>query len=143
MIVALKYRRERRLAHWVGDQLVPLVPALIDAITWVPATPERVRWRGYDQSQEIATHVARSLGVPCERLLGRTSRDQRQTSRTRHERAQGPQLFARAPADGLVAVIDDVVTTGATVATAQAVLRSSGSALVVPVVLAATPKDMT
>ena len=140
IVVALKYRRERRLARWVASTLAPLVPALVDTVTWVPATPERVKWRGYDQSGEIAGELARLLGVPAQRLLTRQRGDHRQTSRNRLERAAGPQLGICRPADGLVVVVDDVVTTGATIAKAQAVLSRSGANRAIPVVFAATPR---
>ena len=140
IVVALKYRRERRLARWVAETMVPLVPTLVDRVTWVPATPERVRWRGYDQSAEIARALAASVGVPATPLLGRERGDERQTSRSRSERLEGPRLASRGTCDGLVVVVDDVITTGATLATATTCLGTAGARRVIPVAFAATPR---
>ena len=139
VVVALKYRRERRLARWAAAHMAPMVPTLADTITWVPATPDRVAWRGYDQSREIAVELARLAGIPARRLLVRARCDERQTARNRMDRARGPQVHGR-PTGGLVVVVDDVVTTGATMATAHTALVQAGALHTVPLVLAATPR---
>ncbi|MEM7095584.1 MAG: phosphoribosyltransferase family protein [Actinomycetota bacterium] len=139
VITALKYRGERWLAGWAGAAIVDLVPRLADAICWVPATPERVRWRGYDQGREIAREVGRTTGVPSARLLSRDPRDHRQTSRTRAERRHGPTLRAQGDVPSFVVLVDDVVTTGATLRTAADALRAGGADRVVAVAVAATP----
>jgi predicted amidophosphoribosyltransferase len=139
VLVALKYRRERRVAAWAARQIAPLLPGDPDAICWVPATPERLRWRGYDQSAEIARLVARSLAVPARRLLGRSRHDTRQTGRNRQERTSGPRLWARSTPPSLVVLIDDVTTTGSTLAAAERTLIDAGADRVIPVVLAAAP----
>lgn len=140
VLVALKYRRERRLANWAAEQVAALVPQAADALCWVPATPERVRWRGYDQATEIAMSVGRQLDMPVRGLLRRGRHDQRQTGQSRHDRSDGPDLSLSERPPGLVVVIDDVVTTGSTLATAEQVLRAGGAERVVPVVLAAAPR---
>lgn len=139
VLVALKYRRERRLADWAGAMVAPLVPRGADVICWVPATPERLKWRGYDQAAEIARAVGRRTRVPVKGLLTRANGDQRQTGQSRSERSAGPDLTARCPTSDLVVLIDDVVTTGATLGRATQALRAAGTERVVPVVLAAAP----
>ena len=140
VVAALKYRRERRLARWAAGRIAPLVPRAADAITWCPATPRRVRLRGFDQGRELAASLSRCTGVPMRRLVRRALDDERQTGRTRAERAAGPALAAVGRPRGLVVVVDDITTTGATVEAARRVLLDAGACRVVSVTLAATPR---
>jgi predicted amidophosphoribosyltransferase len=139
IVSAFKYRRQRRLASWIADRVAPLVPSGADAITWVPATPDRKRRRGYDQSRELAVCLARRTGVPARRLLRRSPGDQRQTGLGRAQRLQGPTLNPIAAAPPVVVLVDDVVTTGASLRSAAAALNRAGAARIVGVVFAATP----
>lgn len=139
IVVALKYRRERRVARWVAQMMRPLVPVAAEALTWAPATPERTVRRGYDQAHEIALQLAKLTGVPVRRLLRRDRRDQRQTGRSRSERQVGPALVGVDRCDGLVVVVDDIVTTGATLARAADKLTAAGADRVIRCAFAATP----
>jgi ComF family protein len=129
LIVALKFRHRRSAAGVLGAQMVRrLGLADVDVVTWAPTSARRVRRRGYDQAEAIARAVARQLGVPCRRLLYR-SHGAPQTGRSRADRLAGPTFRARRPRKGLVVlVVDDVVTTGATLRTAADALRSAGVA---------------
>lgn len=140
IVAALKYRRERRLAVWFARRLAPLVPRNAEVITWCPATPCRVRRRGFDQGRELAAATSGLVGVPSKRLLRRARGDDRQTGRTREERLVGPRLELVGRCAGLVVLVDDVTTTGATVATARRILLEAGAVRVVAVTLAATPQ---
>ena len=111
-----------RLAGALGAQPWP-TPS---AVTWVPTTTARRRDRGYDQSLLLAKAVARRLGLPCRRLLRRTGRAQDGLDAA--ARRAAPQLRAHSAVAGKVLVIDDVVTTGATMAAAAAALRAAGAA---------------
>jgi predicted amidophosphoribosyltransferase len=98
----------------------------VDLVTWAPTSPRRARRRGYDQAEAIAQAVGRELGVPCRRLLYR-SHGSAQTGKSRADRLVGPVFRARSPRPGLaVLVVDDVVTTGATLRAAAQALRSAG-----------------
>ena len=143
IIAALKYRRQRRLARWLARSLIDLVPHSADAITWVPATPERRRSRGFDQAEEFARSLARLSGVPAVRLLSRGQDDRRQTGLTREQRLRGPTLTACRRTSGFVVVVDDVITTGSSLLVATAALRDGGAERVVGVVAAATPDATT
>ena len=146
VIAALKYRRERRLSQWVATQIAPLVPRGADVITWVPATPARVRQRGFDQAGEIARNLSALTEIPSMQLLERSNDDRRQTEQDHMQRQVGPSLRTihgpRASrgraAPGLVVLIDDVVTTGASLRCARSLLVSDGVGRVVAAVLAAT-----
>ncbi len=139
LIVALKFRHRRSAAGVLAAQMVRrLRIAQVDVVTWAPTSARRVRRRGYDQAEAIARAVARHLGVPCVRLLYRTH-GAPQTGKSRADRLVGPAFRARRPRRGLsVLVVDDVVTTGATLRTAAAALRSAGVARVEMVAAAST-----
>ncbi|MDP9465528.1 MAG: ComF family protein [Actinomycetota bacterium] len=127
LILALKFRRRRAAASVLAKQMVRRMRLeQIDMVTWAPTSARRVRRRGYDQAEAIAQAVARQLGVPCRRLLYR-AHGAPQTGRSRADRLVGPAFRARRPRPGLtVLVVDDVVTTGATLRTAAEALRSAG-----------------
>lgn len=127
LIVALKFRHRRAAASVLATQMVRRMGLeQVDVVTWAPTSSRRVGRRGYDQAEAIAQAVARQLGVPCRRLLYR-AHGAPQTGKSRADRLVGPAFRARRPRRGLaVLVVDDVVTTGATLRTAAAALRSAG-----------------
>ena len=140
MVLGLKYRNRRGVAtHLARLMVARLHPGQVDVVTWAPTGPARVRARGFDQAELLARAVARQLGVPCRRLLYRTH-GAPQTGHSRAERLHGPAFRARPARAGLrVLVVDDVVTTGATLVAAAEALREAGVAAVVCVAAAATP----
>jgi len=139
IIAALKYRRQRRLARWLAQRTEPLVPRAADVITWLPATPERKRSRGFDQARELASALSARSGVPLVQLLERHSDDGRQTGKSRADRLAGPRLRARVRSAPFVVVIDDVVTTGSSFRAAAQVLRANGANELVGLAAVATP----
>lgn len=140
VLLALKYRNRRGVARVLARLMVRrLRPGSVDLVTWAPTGAGRVRARGFDQAELIARAVARELGVPCRRLLYR-AHGPAQTGRSRVERLQGPAFRARAPRRGIrVLVVDDVVTTGATLAAARTALLAAGIAEVTCIAAGATP----
>jgi predicted amidophosphoribosyltransferase len=146
VLVSLKYRNRRAAASELADLLVRRLGftdpggAPFDLVTWAPTSRRRVAERGFDQAEVLARAVASRLGVPCRRLLYRVHGDP-QTGRGRVERLAGPAFRARtAPARRWrVLVLDDVVTTGATLAAAAEALRAAGLVDVRLVAVAATP----
>jgi len=139
LLARLKYRDARQAVAPLADALAACVDAVpIDAVTWIPTTDRRRRERGFDQAELLARAVARRVGRPCRRLLRRLG-DDHQTGRTRSERLAGPSLVAVGVAPRNVLLIDDVVTTGATVRAAVEVLTRAGAVRVQPWVAAATP----
>ncbi|MCP4435846.1 MAG: ComF family protein [Actinomycetia bacterium] len=104
------------------------------AVTWAPTTAQRRRSRGYDQSELVARELARRLGAGCGRLLQRRSGALEGASRA--QRVDGVRFVATVAVPPRVMVVDDVVTSGATMSAAAAALRAAGSTEVIAVALA-------
>ena len=121
-VQALKYHRARKLGRALGLLLAERLKALsggIDALVAVPMHPARVRQRGYNQAVEIARSVAAELGLPLLiRGIRRRGSAPSQTAldaRRRLINLEGAFSIER-PLEGLrLAIVDDVITTGATI----------------------------
>ncbi|MBU3689287.1 MAG: hypothetical protein B7C54_11185 [Acidimicrobiales bacterium mtb01] len=142
LVSDLKFRGRQSAARALAAELARSVRAdgrMFEVVTWAPTSTSRRRRRGFDQSELIARLVARDLRIPCRCLLVRES-GPAQTGRTRHARLSGPTFRARPTRAPLnVLVIDDVVTTGATLRAAAHALGSAGWADVATLAAAATP----
>lgn len=108
-------------------------------VTWVPASRRQARRRGYDQGAELARALARPLGLRARPLLRRAG-GEAQAGRNRADRLAGPSLRVRGRrAPPRVLLVDDVATTGASLARAAGALRAAGTRSVHAVVVAAVP----
>ncbi len=137
LVRGLKFTNRRGAVGVLARAMAGLVAAAgAEVATWVPATPSHRRDRGYDQAELLARRCATSLAVPARCLLVRRG-DRSQTGLDRRQRLAGPELAARRPVSGTVLVVDDVVTTGASLATAAGVLRDAGADRVLGLALAA------
>jgi ComF family protein len=142
----LKYRGRLEVAPALARLLAPraqLLAGRVHVVTAVPLAGARLRERGYNQSGLLAGPVARLLGVPfAPRLLCRPRAATSQVGAGRVERArQLDGAFAARPVPGRsVLVVDDVRTTGATLAEARRALLAAGAAHVIGLVLAQTPE---
>ncbi|MCS6882158.1 MAG: phosphoribosyltransferase family protein [Oscillochloridaceae bacterium] len=140
---ALKYRRQRRVARALADALAATINERPhgDALIPVPLHPRRLAERGFNQSAELARHLARRWDVPL--LAGGLVR-QRDTGhqarlgrRERQSNVAGAFAWhAPAPPPLHVILVDDVLTTGATLGACAAALRAAGSRQVVALTLA-------
>ena len=93
----------------------------IDAIVPIPLAKKRQRQRGYNQSEMLATGVSEITGLPIyNKVVKRTTFEGSQTNRGRWERNENVEkVFQLTDSEALhgkhILIIDDVVTTGATI----------------------------
>jgi predicted amidophosphoribosyltransferase len=110
----------------------------IDVVTWVPTDRARQRARGFDHARRLATAVARRQQLPARALLAR-GEGPPQTGLGLEQRGIGPPIHAQARSPARVLLVDDVATTGASLARATAALRSAGARIVIAATAARTP----
>jgi ComF family protein len=145
LVQALKFRGELALAPLFGQLLAARLGrgARADAVLPVPLSAARLRARGFNQALEIARYVARATGTRLEPRLAERSRDTAsQMDLPYAERARNVRGAFRCGAalEGAeVALVDDVMTTGATLDELAATLKRAGAARVVNWVVARTP----
>lgn len=143
---ALKYRGERRLSEPLAQALAARWAAAGvggDVVTWVPVHPARRRERGFDQAEDLARGMAGQLGLP---VLGCLER--RQKTEAQHALGEQARLdntaTAFAPAakavpalrDRWIVVVDDILTTGATLGGCATALSAAGALAVSGVTVA-------
>ena len=141
LVQALKFRGELALAPLVAALLEQsLDNERIDYIVPVPLSRERLRRRGYNQAVEIARHLRRQTLEPglCERT--RDAPPQMELPyEARQRNVRGAFRCTRALIGATVAVVDDVMTTGATLDEIARTLKRSGALRVVNWIVARTP----
>jgi predicted amidophosphoribosyltransferase len=138
LVAALKFRRLLPVADLMADRIQWLAPAhmLSGVIVPVPAAPVRQRRRGFDPAGELAAALAERLDAPLEDCLARRG-GRRQVGRRRAERiGRPPRIHATRTAPRSALLIDDVLTTGATLTACAQALRAAGSARVVAITFA-------
>lgn len=120
-----------------------------DLITWIPVSRKRRRKRGYDQAMLLALRVAEKLNVPVERLLEKPVDNPAQSGLTDSaERRSNVQGVYRAVnleqiKGKRILLIDDVITTGATMDEAGRILLDAGAKEVTGAALARPPEHKT
>jgi len=131
LVHALKFRGELALAPFLGKLILEKVsPAGVDRIVPVPLSPLRLRERGYNQSVELARHLGGRLEIDaCVRE--RDAPPQAGLDReARRRNVRGAFRCRRSFTGERIAVVDDVMTTGATLDALAATLKDAGAASV-------------
>jgi ComF family protein len=151
-ILLLKYDQVTRLGDWFAARLAEVVqnaPDLgrVDLIAPVPLHTDRHRERGYNQAELIARPLAKRLGVKLNpRLLTRTKPRPAQLvlSRSEHWKSVRGAYAIRegAHVDKLrILLVDDVLTTGATLDACARVLKQAGAAAVMGLTVGRVASD--
>jgi len=142
IIHALKFNFVSELAMPLGELLERSLPPLVGEwhIVPIPLAKKRQRWRGFNQAELIARVVADRRGWPLStHFLIKPRQKKRQVGLTRAERlknSQGLFVASLAAANRQIIIVDDVVTTGATLTAAVSALRAAGATRVVGLVVA-------
>ncbi len=145
---AFKFAGWDLLAGPLGARLAALsretgIASGADALVPVPSTRKRNRERGYDPASLLADETARRLRLPCRDFLSRTRETLPQSTlpaARRRDNVEG--AFAASPRvrGRVLVLVDDVVTTGATLFAAARALREGGARDVRALVLSRTPE---
>jgi ComF family protein len=138
LVLALKFAGRLPPGRLLGELLAESVAVACtkhpDVLVPVPLHPARLRERGFNQAMEIARPVSHALGVPvstraCRRIRA-TAPQSDLKGKARRRNVRGAFIADEHVAGLHVAVIDDVYTTGSTIAAVTAALRSAGAARV-------------
>lgn len=129
LAVALKFRRLLPVADLMADRIQWLAPGalLSGAVVSVPTARLRTLSRGFDPAAEIARALAARADLPVAPCLVRRGGG-RQVGKRRADRIGHPPLIrVRGQVPRSVLLIDDVLTTGATLSACAQALRQAGS----------------
>jgi ComF family protein len=139
LLQQLKYGGRLALADWAGTTLAEAVRTSIasrpaaarpDRVVALPLAPSRQRERGFNQAREIASRVARAVGLPLVAPLERIAGATPQAALAWKERANNVRGAFAVNGDvrgARIALVDDVMTTGATLAEASRTLTRAGA----------------
>lgn len=119
----------RVLAFLAAERIVAQAPPVPDAVVAVPLGRRRRRARGFNQVTPIAVALAELLGVPLLEPLVRVRETAPQAERGPDERCSNVAcaFTCSAPVPRRVCLVDDVLTTGATLGAAAAALQQAGA----------------
>lgn len=132
-----KFYGQRHLAEVFALPLANFIRASFlhryDLITWIPISKERLRTRGYNQSELLAKEIAQLLGQKALPLLHhpRPKPPQSGIATAADRKANVSGCFTLASSNDLrgarILLVDDVITTGSTLEEAAQVLRAGGA----------------
>lgn len=132
------------LGSLLADCVAGCFSGAFDCVTWVPVSRKRIRRRGYDQAYLLAEAACRRWSTRPERLLSKTEDNPAQSGLkgAASRRANVLGVYEAVGLDKIVKrrilLVDDIVTTGSTLAECVRVLRDAGAKDVVCVTLART-----
>lgn len=135
---------QEELVGWLGAlwRICPVEVRSADFVVGIPLYPRRERERGYNQAALLAEALAGRVGIPFRRgLLGRTRPTATQTHLTAVQRVHNVKgvFSVRRPREvrgARIALVDDVMTTGATANECARALKAAGAAAVMVLTVA-------
>ena len=145
----LKYGKAHGLAeflgHWLGLNALHSGFELPDLLVPVPCSPEKLRLRGYNQAALIARHVGRQIKRPVDTGLllkiGDASTQAELGREARLKNLQGAFVASRRIKPNVkIGLVDDVITTGATLESCEAALRKACAESVFILAVCRTPE---
>lgn len=144
MVQALKFRERLVLVNYLADAVAQQVHTRVDSLVALPLHPTRLRERGFNQSLLLARRIGHRLSIPlladaCERVRNTPP----QSSLPWKERDKNMRLaFTCKPTADVrgkhIAIVDDVMTTGASVGELARALKQAGASEVSAWVVART-----
>lgn len=132
LVRSLKFECQRAAAKaMAGIMTNQLTPQNETVLCPIPTAPARIRERGFDHALLIAKELSKQAGLPCQQMLRRHT-NTRQLGASRSARIKQMkkefEQVSRQEIDGKhIVLVDDVFTTGATIASAAKVLRQAGA----------------
>jgi len=138
LVTALKFRRLLPVAGLMAERIHWLAPAglLTGAIVPVPTAPLRTLTRGFDPAGELAAALAERLEMPLEPCLIRKGGGRQVGKRRAQRLARPPRIHTRGEVPRSVLLVDDVLTTGATLSACARALREAGAVRVAAITFA-------
>jgi ComF family protein len=147
LIDGLKFEHKKSAATFLAqllDQCIEQLPPGTLVVP-VPTIASHVRQRGYDHTRLIATYFAKLKGLRVAPVLMRATNTVQRGHSRKERLLQASQTFVLdpgfTPSDSPYLLIDDVITTGATLASAASILRANGVKTVWVAALARQPLD--
>lgn len=149
LIHHFKYRKKTKLAHLLGRAMATLIQAdyvlkNADVLMPVPLFWWKKIRRGYNQAELLAQTISQETGIPIQNVLTRVKNTKTQTRLSESERCDNVKnaftVQTNDIKDKKVLLIDDVLTTGATIQECARVLKDAGACEVYSCVAAITPE---
>jgi competence protein ComFC len=133
LVYDLKFERAKASAKLIAELLDEAIPYLPDGIviSYVPTATSRVRLRGYDQAQQIARELSRLRSLPLQNLFIRHGQTRQVRSNKKTRAAQADKAYSLKKKQNVagkqILVVDDIMTTAATLEAVARILKKAGA----------------